>query len=337
MTAVPLLDVRNLRLSVKTDEGIAQILDHVQLKLAHGRIVGVVGESGCGKSTLVKAILGILPKATNVESGQILFEGEDLLRLDERELTQRIRGSRIGFIPQDPYLALNPVFTVGDQLLSVMRWHAPVPTDGPRDVPALMRHHRARLVELLRRTQIPEPDAVLDRYPHQFSGGQRQRLMIAGALACNPRLVIADEPTTALDVTTQLQILNLLKSLATEFDISMLFVTHDFGVVAQLCDDITVMYAGQTVESGLTRAVLADPRHPYTRALLACHPDRAKSLVGISGLVPSPLRPPPGCRFAPRCPDAIEDCRRRAPCFIESGRQHFVNCRLAETAPELAA
>lgn len=337
MSAAPLLEVRNLRLSIRTDEGIAQILDHVQLKLARGRIVGVVGESGCGKSTLVKAILGILPKTTNVESGEILFEGEDLLPLGERELTRRIRGSRIGFIPQDPYLALNPVFTVGDQLLSVMRWHAPVPADGPVDGSTQKSRNRARLVELLRRTQIPEPDAVLERYPHQFSGGQRQRLMIAGALACNPRLVIADEPTTALDVTTQLQILNLLRSLAAEFGISMLFVTHDFGVVAQLCDDITVMYAGQTVESGPTRAVLDNPQHPYTRALLACHPDRAKSLVGIAGLVPSPLHPPPGCRFTPRCNDAIEACRSRVPCFVECGQQHFVNCRLSETAPELAA
>ena len=337
MSRAPLLEVRNLRLSVRTDEGVAQILDHVQLTLAPGRIVGVVGESGCGKSTLVKAILGILPKTAKVESGEILFEGEDLLRLDERELSRRIRGSRIGFIPQDPYLALNPVFTIGDQLLSVMRRHAPVPEGGPREGRALMRVHRARLVELLRRTQIPEPEAVLERYAHQFSGGQRQRLMIAGALACSPRLVIADEPTTALDVTTQLQILNLLKSLASEFAVSMLFVTHDFGVVAQLCDDITVMYAGQTVESGRTRSVLADPQHPYTRALLACHPDRAKALVGIPGLVPSPLLPPPGCRFAPRCSEANEDCSSRIPRFVESGDGHAVNCRLAQTAREAAA
>ena len=306
MTA-PLLDIRNMRLSVRTDEGAAQILDHVALTLPRGRILGVVGESGCGKSTLVRAMLGILPRGTTIDSGQILFEGEDLLRLSERELERRIRGSRIGFIPQDPYLALNPVFTVGDQLLSVMRWHAP--RRPARRRRARMRHHRARLVELLRRVQIPEPEAVLDRYPHQFSGGQRQRLMIAGALACNPRLVIADEPTTALDVTTQLQILKLLKSLVAEFDLSMLFVTHDFGVVAQLCDDITVMYAGQTVESGPTAAVLAQPQHPYTQALLACHPDRAKALLGIPGRVPSPLNPPPGCRYRA----ALSACDRLLP------------------------
>jgi peptide/nickel transport system ATP-binding protein len=333
----PVLEVRNLRLSVRTDEGTAQILDRVELTLPAGRILGLVGESGCGKSTLVRAILGILPKNTKIESGEILFEGENLLRLSERELARRVRGSRIGFIPQDPYLALNPVFKIGTQLLAVMRWHAPAPPEGPRSCAALMRHHRERLVEILRRVQIPEPEAVLERYPHQFSGGQRQRLMIAGALACSPRLVIADEPTTALDVTTQLQILKLLRSLATEFDVSMLFVTHDFGVVAQLCDDITVMYAGQTVESGPTATVLESPKHPYTQALLACHPDRAKELIGIRGTVPSPLEPPPGCRFAPRCPHAIEYCRRRPAHFAEAGLGRLVNCRLADPAPEIAA
>ena len=337
MSEAPLLEVRNLRLSVKTDEGLAQILDRVELALPRGRILGVVGESGCGKSTVVRAILGILPKGAVVESGEILFERENLLALSERELVRRVRGSRIGFIPQDPYLALNPVFKIGTQLLSVMRWHAPPPADGPRSGRGLMRAHRARLVEILRRVQIPEPEAVLERYPHQFSGGQRQRLMIAGALACSPRLVIADEPTTALDVTTQLQILKLLKSLATEFDVSMLFVTHDFGVVAQLCDEITVMYAGQTVESGPTARVLAAPRHPYTQALLACHPDRAKALLGIPGAVPSPLKPPPGCRFAPRCPHAIAYCLMREAHFAEDTPGHLVNCRLAEPGGRAAA
>jgi oligopeptide/dipeptide ABC transporter ATP-binding protein len=327
MNGAPLLEVKNLRLTVRTDEGAAQILDRVELTLPRGRILGVVGESGCGKSTLVRTILGILPKGATVESGAILFEGEDLLALSERELVRRVRGSRIGFIPQDPYLALNPVFKIGTQLLAAMRWHAPRP----------VREHKARLVEMLRRVQIPEPEAVLERYPHQFSGGQRQRLMIAGALACSPRLVIADEPTTALDVTTQLQILRLLKSLATEFDVSMLFVTHDFGVVAQLCDDITVMYAGQSVESGRTGTVLGAPKHPYTRALLACHPDRAAALVGIPGAVPSPVDPPPGCRFAPRCPQAIAYCVFRQAKFAEVAPSHLVNCRLAETAPQVAA
>ena len=322
MSTDPLLEVKGLRLSVRTDEGVAQILDHVALTLPKGRILGVVGESGCGKSTLARAVLGIIPRAASFDAGEIMFEGERLDKLSESEMTRRIRGRRIGFIPQDPYLALNPVFTIGAQLLPVLRWHAPhLDTDAKR---------RDRLVDLLRRVEMPEPEAVLERYPHQFSGGQRQRLMIAGALASGPSLVIADEPTTALDVTTQLQILRLLKSLTTEFGVGMLFVTHDFGVVAQLCDDITVMYAGQTVESGPTAAVLASPRHPYTMALLGCHPDRSDALTGIPGLVPSPLKPPPGCRFAPRCGDAIDACPRRAPNLVSIGQGRELSCRHAD-------
>ena len=173
--------------------------------------------------------------------------------------------------------------------------------------------HRAHILALLRRVQLPDPEAALERYPHQFSGGQRQRLLIAAALACSPALVIADEPTTALDVTTQQQILELLRDLVGEFGLSMLFVTHDLGVVAELCDDICVIYAGQSVESGPTAAVLAAPKHPYTRALLACHPDRAASFTGIPGAVPSPLRSPPGCHFAPRCAEARPVCGGRPP------------------------
>jgi ABC-type dipeptide/oligopeptide/nickel transport system ATPase component len=247
------LTVEGLRVTIPTDDGTAHILDHVDLAIPRGRIVGVVGESGCGKSTLARAVLGILPRDARVESGRILLDGEDLLALDQRALTGRIRGKEIGFIPQDPYLALNPTFRVGTQLLEILRWHG-----GPGGRAA----HRARLLELLRAVQIPDPEIALDRYPHQFSGGQRQRLLIAGALACRPKLVIADEPTTALDVTTQLQILRLLRDLATDFGVSMLFVTHDFGVVAQLCDEVMVMYAGQSVEAGTTADIIERPRHP---------------------------------------------------------------------------
>ena len=322
MTADPLLEVKNLRLSVRTDEGVAQILDHVELTVARGQILGVVGESGCGKSTLARAVLGIFPKAARVESGEIRFEGQDLLALSDADMTRMVRGRRIGFIPQDPYLALNPVFKIGAQLLAAMRWHAAQPTSEAA--------RRAELVGLLRRVQLPEPEAVLERYPHQFSGGQRQRLLIAGALAARPALLIADEPTTALDVTTQLEILKLLQALTQEFGVSMVFVTHDFGVVAELCDVTTVMYAGQTVETGPTGAVLAAPRHPYTQALIACHPDRAAALIGIPGQVPSPLAPPPGCRFAPRCPTAADVCRRRRSRLVADAPAHAVNCRLAD-------
>jgi peptide/nickel transport system ATP-binding protein len=259
----PILEIRGLRLTIRTDEGVAKVLDHIDFALERGRILGIVGESGCGKSTIIRAIIGILPTGAKVEAGVIRFEGEDLLQLSERELNRRIRGSRIGFIPQDPYLALNPVFKVGTQLLEIMRWHA---SDEGANRSDRLRRHRARIVELLRRVQLPDPEAALERYPHQFSGGQRQRLVIAAALASAPALVIADEPTTALDVTTQQQILDLLRDLVAEFGLSMLFVTHDLGVVAQLCDDLCVIYAGQLVESGHTAAILDGPRHPYTRA-----------------------------------------------------------------------
>jgi oligopeptide/dipeptide ABC transporter ATP-binding protein len=303
--AVPLLDIRSLKVSIRTDEGVANVLDDVSLTLEKGRILGVVGESGCGKSTLIRAVMGILPRAARVDRGEVWFEGENLLVFSEKELNQTVRSSRIGFIPQDPLMSLNPVFKIGAQLMEVMRWHAP--DDGSRGAER-RRRHTARLVALLRRLQVPDPEGALERYPHQFSGGQRQRLLIAAALACAPRLVIADEPTTALDVTTQHQILLLLRELVEEFSISLLFVTHDFGVVAELCDDLCVIYAGQTVEAGRVGSILEAPSHPYTRALLACHPDRATSFIGIPGMVPSPLARPTGCQFAPRCRDVQPGC-----------------------------
>jgi oligopeptide/dipeptide ABC transporter ATP-binding protein len=306
-----LLEVSGLRITLRTDDGVAQILDDVSLRVRPGEIVGVVGESGCGKSTLVKAILGIMPQGAVVERGSILFDGIDLLRLDEAAMTRDIRGSRIGFIPQDPLLALNPMFTVGAQFMELMRWHAPVGEGGGRRV--RRRAHRARLIELLNAVQMPDPEAALQRYPHQFSGGQRQRLIIAAALACAPQLLIADEPTSALDVTIQLQILHLLQDLSREMGVSVVFVTHDFGVVSQLCDRVSVIYAGQTVEHAPTDAILDDPKHPYTRMLLRCHPDYAQDLVAIPGAVPSPLQPPPGCRFNPRCPSALPACHDARP------------------------
>ena len=326
--ADPLLEVAGLRISIPTDDGLARILDHVDLTIPRGRIVGVVGESGCGKSTLVRAILGILPRSARVDAGRILFAGEDLLRVSAGDMTRRIRGKAIGFIPQDPFLALNPVFTVGTQLLEIMRWHA-----GNGDGGGGRSAHRARLVELLRAVQIPDPGAALERYPHEFSGGQRQRLLIAGALACRPRLIVADEPTSALDVTTQLQILRLLRDLVARFDVSMLFVTHDFGVVAQLCDDVMVMYAGQSVEAGPTAAILDAPRHPYTQMLIACHPDRAHDLTGIPGTVPSPLAPPAGCRFHPRCPSAKLECTSARPEVVRTD-DHAVACVLYDARRE---
>jgi peptide/nickel transport system ATP-binding protein len=311
----PRLDIRDLSVTVQTDEGEAKILDRASLKLMPGSIHGLVGESGCGKSTLMRAVLGILPKRGRASQGEILLDGRDLLKTSATELQSEVRGGQIGFIPQDPYQAFNPVFKVGTQLLETMRGK-----------PAAQRD--ANIMSLLRSVQLPDPEHALDRYPHQFSGGQRQRLLIAAALVSTPSVVLADEPTTALDVTTQAQILKLLRGLAEARGLSMLFVTHDFGAVAQLCDTVTVMYAGQTVESGPVRQILTAPLHPYTRMLLACHPDRGTALAGIPGSVSSPLRPPSGCRFHPRCPSARPDCSAAVPPVTEPSDRHSVRCVL---------
>jgi peptide/nickel transport system ATP-binding protein len=317
--ATPLLEIRGLSVTVDTDEGQARILDRTNLTLMPGSIHGVVGESGCGKSTLMRAILGILPKRGRATEGSILLGGRNLLQLSPAVLRSQIRGGQIGFIPQDPYQAFNPVFRVGTQLLETTRAKSGA---GRHDA------DRANIISLLKSVQLPDPKGALDRYPHQFSGGQRQRLLIAAALASSPAVVLADEPTTALDVTTQLQILKLLRKLAEERGLSMLFVTHDFGVVAQLCDTVTVMYGGQTVESGPVSRILAAPLHPYTRMLLACHPDRSTELAGIPGTVSSPLRPPSGCRFHPRCPSASTECSKAMPPDTEHAENQHVRCVL---------
>ncbi|MCA0921891.1 ABC transporter ATP-binding protein [Pseudooceanicola nanhaiensis] len=306
-----ILSVRDLKLSVKGDAGLAQILDHVDFSIHPGEVLGLVGESGCGKSTLIRSIMGLPPKGARIESGSVTFKGQSLM---DPKIAQTLRGREIGFIPQDPFQAFNPVFTVGDQILEILRWSG-LPDDpkGGRYTKELRAKHRARLIEVLHAVQIPDPEEALTRFPHQFSGGQRQRILIAGALASRPSVILADEPTTALDVTTQMQILRLLRELAKDFNVAMLFVTHDFGVVAQICDRVTVMYAGQTVETGTTRQIIDAPRHPYTGMLMACHPERATEITGIPGQVSSPLTPPPGCRFAPRCPRATEACTTARP------------------------
>ncbi|WP_252953645.1 ABC transporter ATP-binding protein [Siccirubricoccus soli] len=309
--ARPLLSVENLAVHIRTDAGPARILDDVTLAVPKGGSLGVVGESGCGKSTLLRAILGILPGGATVPKGAVLFEGRDILA--DRGASAR---GRIGFIPQDPYLSLNPVFRAGDQILEVMRRHAP----GSR------RDHKEKLVELFRAVQLPDPGGALAKYPHQFSGGQRQRLLIAAALSCEPSLVVADEPTTALDVTTQREILAVLRQLIAERGLSLLFVTHDFGVLATVCDQVAVLYSGRVAETGPTRAVLDAPLHPYARMLLACHPDRATDLLGIPGTVPAATAQPPGCRFHPRCPQIHSGCPIEVPPMLPVGEARAVAC-----------
>jgi peptide/nickel transport system ATP-binding protein len=320
--APPVLTVENLTVDITSEQGSAALLDRVDLTIARGEIHGLVGESGCGKTTLVKTVLGILPANARASSGCIALEGRDLLGLGEAGLA-RLRGSALGFIPQDPFLAFNPLITVGTQLLEILRWHAPSEF-------ASKAARRARLIAVLQAVQISEPEAVLDRYPHQFSGGQRQRLMIAGALLCKPQLIIADEPTSALDVTTQRQILVLLRRLARELDVAILLVTHDLGIVAETCDRVTVMYAGQTVETGVASRLISAPLHPYTRLLIACHPDRNGALGGIPGSVPPPLAMPRGCRFNTRCPQAKPRCATALPAPVEKDRRD-VRCILYAT------
>ncbi len=310
---IPLLDIQGLRVDMR---GGAQILDQVSITVATGQIMGVVGESGCGKSTLLRAMLGILPRGATAQ-GRVMFEGRDILP----DQAAHARG-RIGFVPQDPYLSLNPTFRAGDQILEIMRRHAKCGR----------AEHRAKLLELFRAVQLPDPEAALRKYPHEFSGGQRQRLLIAAALSCDPSLVVADEPTTALDVTTQREILGLLREITRARGLSMLFVTHDFGVLASLCDAVSVLYAGRVAEAGPTRAVLDAPTHPYTRLLLACHPDRAVELAGIPGTVPPATAQPSGCRFHPRCPQAQADCAAAVPPLLETGADRTLACAHPEPA-----
>jgi peptide/nickel transport system ATP-binding protein len=296
-----LLAVENLSVGFHTDDGLAQVLDSTSLTIDAGEVVGLVGESGCGKTTLARAILGVLPTPpARIAGGVIRFKGDDLLRQDKRRLTAEVRGKAITFIPQDPYGSFNPLFTVGAQIRDLMRWKAP-------------GADRARVIDLLRQVQLPEPERALDKLPHEFSGGQRQRLMIAMALLPEPDLIIADEPTTALDVTIQAQILKLLRDLVKSRGISVLFTTHDLGTAWELCDRVSVLYAGQDMEAAPTARFFSHAAHPYTRALLASLPDPEGDIRDIPGEVPSLLEPPAGCRFHPRCAAASTACRERPP------------------------
>jgi peptide/nickel transport system ATP-binding protein len=323
-----LLSVAELAVGFSTDGGLARVLDRVSLSLGPGEIVGLVGESGCGKTTLARAILGILPRnVARISNGAILFEGRDLLTVDPGRLAAEVRGRRIGFIPQDPFTSFNPVFTIGAQIMDLMKWKSP---DAPAGA-GWRRHGRrrrsdhARVLDLLRLVQLPDPEGVLRKYPHEVSGGQRQRLMIAMALLPEPQLIIADEPTTALDVTIQAQILKLLRNLAAQRGVSVLFTTHDLGAAWEICDRVTVMYAGQDVESAPAESFFADPRHPYTNRLLDSLPGEG-GIRGIPGQIPPLVDPPPGCRFHPRCDHATAACQEGKPAVSEPAVGHRLRC-----------
>ena len=327
-----LLAVRDLEVSYHTDRGPARVLDRISVSIAPGEVVGLVGESGCGKTTLARAVLGILPAgAARIHGGEIAFKGRDLLREDPRVVNDRIRGRAITFIPQDPFTSFNPVFTVGTQLMDLMKWKSPRLASGAMRWPARYPRgryaaDRAAVLEILRAVQIPEPARALRRLPHEFSGGQRQRLMIAMAFLPRPDLIIADEPTTALDVTTQAQILRLLRQLVKDRGVSVLFTTHDLGTAHEICDRVVVMYAGQEMESAPTDAFFRRPAHPYTRRLLESLPSADGGIRDIPGEVPVLIDPPSGCRFHPRCDYATEACEVALPEASLVGIEHEVRC-----------
>ena len=325
-----LLTITDLEVGFTTDNGLAQVLDRVNFRIGKGEIVGLVGESGCGKTTLARAVLGVLPaRSARITAGTIDFDGRNLLQEDPERLATDIRGRQITFVPQDPFSSFNPVFTFEAQIDELMKWKSPMARSGasPRHYPSERRRaDRARVLELLRVVQLPDPEALLRKYPHEVSGGQRQRLMIAMALLPDPKLIIADEPTTALDVTIQAQILKLLRRLASERHVSVLFTTHDLGTAYEICDRITVMYAGQEVESAPSDEFFAAPRHRYTTRLLQSLPSREHGISGIPGQIPNLIDPPSGCRFHPRCDAATAQCRSLRPGTSQVGPNHVVRC-----------
>ncbi|MGI6037653.1 MAG: ABC transporter ATP-binding protein [Limnochordia bacterium] len=329
-----LLEVKNLKTYFQTDYGLAKAVDGVSFSIAPGEALGVVGESGCGKSVTAASIMGLVPYPGKIVGGQILYRGEDLVQKREREM-QRIRGSQIAMVFQDPLTTLNPVLKVGDQIMEAIKIHYPHSPSSlweranPRVQREIHRQAWERALAMLEHVGIPAPAQRMVEYPHQFSGGMRQRVMIAIALSCNPSLLIADEPTTALDVTIQAQILDLMARLRDEFKMSIMLITHDLGVVAEFCDRIIVMYAGQVVEEGRTEDILTHPLHPYTKGLLKSIPrlgDRRHRIEPIDGLVPELHNLPPGCNFQSRCPLAKGRCLQEKPTLRKVEGQHKVSC-----------
>ncbi len=319
----PLLSIDEIVVDFKTRAGKARVLDHVSLEVGSGEILGIVGESGCGKSMTALSIMGLVPDPPGkVTSGSIKLEGRELVGLDHNSLRQ-IRGKDIGMIFQEPMSSLNPVFTVGEQIAESVRLH-----EGATPKAAM-----ARAIEMLRAVDIPEPELRTKAYPHQLSGGMRQRVMIAIALACRPRVLIADEPTTALDATVQAQIFDLLQDLQLDMDTAIILITHDMGAIAELADRVAVMYAGRVVEKGTVEAVLSAPQHPYTKGLITCvphlepnPPEIREELLEIPGVVPALTDLDIGCAFAPRCNAKIPKCDTSKPVLETSAEAHETAC-----------
>lgn len=316
-----LLQVKNLQTKFYTQDGVVNAVNGVSFELAEGETLGIVGESGSGKSVTVLSVMRLIPQPPGkIVSGEVIFDGRDLLKLDEEEMRQ-VRGNRIAMVFQDPMTSLNPVLTINTQISEALQLHLQMDKDAARK----------RTIELLQMVGIPSAASRIDDYPHQFSGGMRQRVMIAMALSCNPQLLIADEPTTALDVTIQAQIIDLVKRLKREIGMAIIWITHDLGVVAGLADRVLVMYAGYIVEEAPVKEIYANPRHPYTLGLLKSIPrlDEARKtkLTPIDGLPPDLIALPKGCPFAPRCPYVIEKClEENPPLMVTTSTRHRSAC-----------
>jgi len=311
--------VRGLRTHFASERGEVRAVDGVDLSLERGRTLGIVGESGCGKSVTALSIMGLVPQPPGrIAGGEVLFEGEDLLRLPARRMRD-LRGDQLSMIFQEPMTSLNPAFPVGEQVAEALLRHKNIDKKAAEQ----------GAVEMLRRVRIPSPERRALDYPHQLSGGMRQRVMIAMALACNPKLLIADEPTTALDVTIQAQILELMQMLRAELGTAIILITHDLGVVSELADDVIVMYAGRVIERCAAERLFSEPQHPYTVGLLGSIPRlhlQQERLSAIEGFVPDPAAFPEGCRFHPRCPFAVDRCRNEIPPLKEIKPNHFAAC-----------
>jgi oligopeptide/dipeptide ABC transporter ATP-binding protein len=320
----PLLELENLSTHYVSAGGtrVVRAVDEVSLSIHAGETLGIVGESGSGKSTLALTILRLLPPAARIASGRMLFEGEDLLQKSDAEM-RHVRGRRIAMILQDPMASLNPLFTIGDQVAEPIRVH-----EGAGRATAWRR-----AFDLLKAVRIPSPQTRLSQHPHEMSGGMRQRIVGAIGISCGPRLLIADEPTTSLDLTIQAQYLNLLRELQRAHGLALIFITHNLGIVAKMCDQLAVMYAGRVVESGPVRQIFSTPAHPYTQALLNSIPrmrDNRQRLTAIDGQPPDLAALPPGCAFAPRCTTALDRCREAPPSQLTFGDQRTVRCWLAD-------
>jgi peptide/nickel transport system ATP-binding protein len=316
-----LLEVKNLKTRFTTDDGAFNAVDGVSFAVKKGQTLGIVGESGCGKSVTSLSVMRLIQAPGKIEAGEIVYKGKNLLKATEEEM-RHIRGNEIAMIFQEPMTSLNPVYTCGNQIGEAIALH----------FPKLTKHEvKERAIEMLRIVGIPAPEKRYGEYPHQLSGGMRQRVMIAMSISCNPELLIADEPTTALDVTIQAQILDLMRKLQKDFNAGMILITHDLGVVAEMCQDVVVMYAGKVVEYGTVEDIFYRPKHPYTRGLLDSIPHfetghKLDELKTIKGMVPSLLNLPKGCRFQDRCPNVQNDCRQNEPPLESKAGPHLAAC-----------